>query len=300
MISRQHRNKNSRGIRTIFIAALIALTALSSGLPGPSVLAKTLNIFVLKLDAVLPFSIKAIEEHWSGVNHAIAERDAAMRERDDLANKLSTLESSVQDLNELRDMRGDGKDDRIYAGVLITPNVSPYDSLVIDKGSVDGVVPQTVVYRNNTTPIGIIAKADSSTSVVTLFSSPGMQVDVYVRGPNVHAKATGVGGGALEVLLPHGVKVHEGDSVLLPTIRGERIGTVAHITDDPAEPGAVASIVDAFAPASLRFVAVAREALVVPSRSTIEGYLKESATSTTLLLSVPGTTTPTTTPIHHP
>jgi cell shape-determining protein MreC len=195
-------------------------------------------------------------------------------------------------------MRGDGKDDRLYAGVLITPNVSPYDSLVVDKGSRDGVVPGAVVYRNNATPIGIIAKTDSSTSVVSLFSTPGAQVDVYVRGPNVHAKATGVGAGALEVLLPHGVKVHEGDAVLLPTVRGERIGTVAHITDDPAEPGAVASIVDAFAPASLRFVAIAKEAFTVPSRTIIEGYLRESASSTVLLLTTPGTTTPTSTSHH--
>ncbi len=300
MISRRQRSNSSRGIHTICIAAFIALILLYIGLPGPSTLMRTLNVIVLKLDLVLPFSIKRLEEHWSGVAHAVAERDTAMREKDDIANKLSALESSIQDLNELRDMRGDGKDNRIYAGVLITPNISPYDSLVVDKGSDDGVVQKAVVYRNTTTPIGIVAKVDNSTSVVSLFSSPGIQVDVYVRGPNVHAKATGVGGGALEVVLPHGVKVHEGDSVLLPTIRGERIGTVAHITDDPAEPGAVASIVDAFAPASLRFVAIAREAFVVPSRTTIEGYLRESATSTTLLLSIPGTTTPTSTSSHRP
>ena len=266
-----------RGIRTIFIVAFIALIALYVGLPGPSSIAKGLNIFVLQLDAVVPFSIRTLEDHWAGVNRISSERDAAVEARDTLQNNIAALESSIPDLNELRDMRGDGKDDRIYAGVLITPNVSPYDSIVVDKGSKDGVVQGAIVYRNAATPIGIVAKADTTTAVISLFSTPGAQVEVYVRGPNVHAKATGVGVGALEVLLPHGVQVHEGDAVLLPTIRGERIGTVAHITDDPAEPGAVASIVDAFAPASLRFVAIAKEAFTVPSRTIIEGYLKQSA-----------------------
>ena len=300
MISHQHRNDSVRGIRTIFIAALIALIALYIGLPGPSSIAKGLNIFVLKLDAVLPFSIQTLEDHWSGINRVSAERDAVAHERDELAHKLSTLESSIPDLSELRDIRGDHGDDRMYAGVLITPNVSPYDTLVVDKGSRDHVVQGAVVYRNNTTPIGIVVKTDTTTSVVSLFSTPGTAVDVYVRGPNVHAKAIGVGAGALEVLLPHGVQVHEGDAVLLPNIRGEQIGTVAHITDDPAEPGAVASIIDVFTPASLRFVAIAKEAFVIPSRTSIEGYLRESASSTAVLLSLPSTTTPSSTPPHHP
>jgi len=300
MISHQHRNNSARGIRTIFIAAFIALIALYIGLPGTGSIAKGLNIFILKLDTILPFSIQTLEDHWTGINRVSAERDAIARERDELAHRLSTLESSIPDLNELREIRGDRTDDRLYAGVLVTPNVSPYDSLVIDKGSYDGVVLGAVVYRNNTTPIGIIAKTDISTSVVSLFSTPGAQVDVYVRGPNVHAKATGVGAGALEVLLPHGVRVHEGNAVLLPNLRGEQIGTVAHITDDPAEPGAVASIIDVFTPTSLRFVAIAKEAFTVPTRASIEGYLRESASSTTALLSLPSTTTPSSTPPHHP
>lgn len=287
MISRQ-RSSTKRKLLAIVVCAVLALVLLSTPLVttlGSSVL--MLHRPINNTFLLVPNAWRNISDRWQGVEALRHERDVLQQERDSKSAELTAIQASIADYDALRSLRDAHRDDRILAGVLITPNISPYDSLVVDKGTSDDVRDGAIVYADKNTPIGVVTRTLNTTAIVELFSSPGMATQVFVRGPNVHAKAIGAGGGTLNVLLPHGVELKEGDSVIMPTLSGEHIGTIAHTTSDPAEPGTTASVVGNTALSSLRFVSIAKNVFEMPSRTDIEKNIHISTTTTAAIFILP-------------
>lgn len=119
----------------------------------------------------------------------------------------------------------------IIATVLKTPASSPYDSILIDRGSNDGVVEGLEVYAFTIVPIGVVDRVYAKSSLVRLFSSPGDTHDVYIGVSKISGSAVGLGGGNFEVILPRSNGVQIGDPVTMPSIDSNVFGVVEVIEE---------------------------------------------------------------------
>ena len=141
-----------------------------------------------------------------------AERDALYQENLDLKARLN------------RDARAG----RILGAVLLRPPATPYDTLVIDIGSDQGVALGDTVSAGGTIVVGTISEVYARAARVTLYSAPGQKYDALLRGV-IPLAIEGQGGGSLQARLPAGTAVSVGDAALLPGIAGGISARVSRI-----------------------------------------------------------------------
>lgn len=123
------------------------------------------------------------------------------------------------------------------AAVLARPSALPYDELIIDLGSADGVAADELVAAPGNVEIGRIVRALGRTSTVRLFSSPGQKYEVTIGPSHVPATAIGRGGGYYEAKVPHGSAIQMGDAVAgSSAASATAFGTVTSVVTDPADP----------------------------------------------------------------
>jgi hypothetical protein len=176
----------------------------------------------------------------------------------------------VSENEELRTLLGDTEEERILGGVIARPPSTPYDLLVIDRGSQQGVKEGAIVYHVDQHAIGVVSRVYETMSFVTLFSSSGMETTVYLYGPDVFAYAYGEGGGVIRISLPQGIEVHEGDSVVLPSLHMGDLGIVEHVVSLPTQPEQNAYLTFPVPIQSIRSVAVSKEPMNTVSLKDLE------------------------------
>jgi cell shape-determining protein MreC len=140
------------------------------------------------------------------------------------------------------------------AAVLIRPPVTPYDEIVIDLGTNDGVASGTPVYAPGNIMIGRVTEALGQTSKVLLLSSPGLSYSVLIGSSNISATAEGQGGGQYQAKVPHGSVVAVGDTVIDTALSSRPFGVVASVVTDPSDPFDDVLITLPVDPYSLRWV----------------------------------------------
>jgi len=236
-----------------------------------------ITVFLLGeiLGAGFAGSIRMIENIRGYFAYSTAALPAFLRGRTELINEIEILKSDIaaksgdsatiarllHENEELRALLGDAGSDRILAGVIARPPSVPYDTLILDKGSSDGVVEGTVVYHTHDHALGIVSRVYPTMSLVTLFSSDGVESTVYVYGADVFAYAYGEGGGVIRISLPQGILVQEGDVVVLPSIAPGDLGVVERVVSIPTQPEQSAYLTFPVPLQSLRSVVIAREPL---------------------------------------
>jgi cell shape-determining protein MreC len=122
------------------------------------------------------------------------------------------------------------------ARVLVKPNRSLYDTLVIDAGKNLHFKEGSRVFAYGDVPLGVIATVDAKTSLVKLYSSPGEVVTGRVEGLNIDITLTGRGGGNFEAELPREVVVSEGTNILLPSTTPLILARFGKEVSDPRDP----------------------------------------------------------------
>jgi cell shape-determining protein MreC len=130
----------------------------------------------------------------------------------------------------------------ILAGVLASPPLSPYDTLIVSSGSAQGVVRGAQVYAAGGIPIGTVTEVTSSTAMVQLLSTPGVTTNGWAGTARVPVEVTGVGAGSYTATLPAAASVSVGDSVYAPGPGAVPFGTVTKIDADPSSPTVVLHI----------------------------------------------------------
>lgn len=198
----------------------------------------------------------------------LRDRDALIGEIRLLNDERTTFKDAVEraavltkENEELRALLGrpDTAESRIAAGVMTRPPFIPYDTLLIDAGSRDGIHEGAVVYYRDDRAIGVVHRTFAGSALITPFSTPGIETTVYVVGPDIYTTAYGEGDGVVRVSVPQGVEIKEGDVVLMPSLNRGIIGTINSIQSIEAEPEQHAYIVLTDSLQSLHSVAVATE-----------------------------------------
>ncbi len=214
----------------------------------------------------------AIKEY---VNTSSAALPSFVRSRIELENRIQALEQELEtqkgstvafeylkkENETLRNLLSATSTESILAGVIARPPRTPYDALVIDQGSTNGITEGSPVFYGMGTALGYVARTLPHQSVVTLFSSPGVETTVYVFGPDIFTTAYGEGGGVIRLSVPQGLTVSEGDMVVLPSLNAGILGMVHAVVSNPTEPEQRAYVTLEYPLQSIRFVTVARSAV---------------------------------------
>ena len=124
----------------------------------------------------------------------------------------------------------------ILSAVLARPNVSPYDTFIIDIGQSFEIEKGDNVYVSGNIFIGKIDEVYKNTSTVKLFSSSGEITPISIGVQNISANAEGRGGGNFIVELPRGSGVEKGDIVTIPNIDTKLFALVEEIEANPSDP----------------------------------------------------------------
>lgn len=143
----------------------------------------------------------------------------------------------------------------LLAAVLMAPPGVPYDTLIIDVGSREGVKAGDLVAAEGNVYIGKVADAYTSTSRVVLFSSPDEKYQALLKG-SIPISFVGQGGGSLHSEVPAGTDVAVGDSVLLPSITTQYAASVVSVQEHEGESFKSVYLELPVNPYSLRFVEV--------------------------------------------
>jgi cell shape-determining protein MreC len=116
----------------------------------------------------------------------------------------------------------------VLAGVLQRPPWTPYDTLLIDAGSAQGIQQDDLVSAGGSALIGKISDVYAGTARVTLFSAPGEGHQALLNG-SMAISLEGQGGGSMRAEVPRGTAVAVGDPVHFPGIGTGITGQVAAI-----------------------------------------------------------------------
>ncbi len=168
----------------------------------------------------------------------LSENESLKRDLADLRAVFasSSVSAVLQENAELKAQAGRASTTpRLLAAVLARPPFVPYDELLIDVGTDDGVSTTSLVYAAGTL-IGRVREALSGTAKVELFSSPGNSYQVLIGPSHVPATAIGMGGGQFRADVPHGSTVTAGDVVRDSAIGNGIFGMVVSVATDPANP----------------------------------------------------------------
>ncbi|MDO8518438.1 MAG: rod shape-determining protein MreC [bacterium] len=157
----------------------------------------------------------------------------------------------------------DGSVQTILAGVLMRPPATPYDTLMIDAGSQQGVTENDLVSAGGTVLIGRVAQVYGATARVVLFSAPGQTYNALLSIQNgassVPVEVQGQGAGSLEAQVPAKTAVAVGDAVLFPGIAGGFSSVVSHIDVKDGESFETLYMHLPVDPLTLRYVEVWRQ-----------------------------------------
>ncbi|MDB5244507.1 MAG: Rod shape-determining protein MreC [Parcubacteria group bacterium] len=161
-----------------------------------------------------------------------------LQENAALANENEAL---IQKEASLEALLGTSESNRIItpavlAGVIARPPESPYDTLIVDKGTHSGVVVGQEAFGPGNVPLGVVTTALADFSRITLFSAPGMSAIGSVGSKNIPLTVMGGGGGVLNASLTRPSDVAVGDLVFLPGPGALPAGKVVRIDGDPTSP----------------------------------------------------------------
>lgn len=167
-----------------------------------------------------------------------AENDALLKENADL--RLSMIDYTIlkEENNQLKETLGrlPAKHSFILGTILAKPNISPYDTIIVDVGASEGIVEGLSVYANGIVPLGEVSKVYAHTSLLMLYSNPGQTTEASLEGSNASVELVGRGGGNFEMTIPIDLDSTKGASVVLPGSPTEIIATIEDIISSPNDP----------------------------------------------------------------
>lgn len=124
----------------------------------------------------------------------------------------------------------------ITASILVKPNFTLYDALVVDAGTQDGVEEGDLVVVYGSVGIGKVRDARKHISYIELFSQSGIDSLLVHNASSTYVDALGYGNGVVSFTVPRNISVTVGDFLSLPARNGFLFGTIEKIEFDSTDP----------------------------------------------------------------
>jgi cell shape-determining protein MreC len=155
----------------------------------------------------------ALEDEISSLKLKEVDYDLISKENQDLKNQLGRSTHS----------------DKIASRILSKPPVSPYDTLVIDTGSSEGVNLGNKVFSSDNIIVGIVTNVTPHTSLVRLFSSGNEKQEAVLSRTGASFVLVGSGGANLKLEVPKDTDILWGDVFSYPGLSASTIATVSYV-----------------------------------------------------------------------
>ena len=150
------------------------------------------------------------------------------------------------------------------AAVLMRPPGSPYDTLMLDVGSQNGVAVGDLVAAGGSIYIGTIEAVYPTASRATLFSAPGETYEALLINKRTNASVpisiAGQGGASLTGQVPAGTDVAVGDRIIFPGVASQLVAQVSAVDSTIEQSFKTVYMQLPVNPFSLQFVEVRRVA----------------------------------------
>jgi rod shape-determining protein MreC len=159
-------------------------------------------------------------------SNLISENSALKEEIEVLKLKQLDYNLILKENQELKNISAEKKSNFILARVLSKPPVSPYDSLVLDIGTSQGIKKGSKVFLSNNVVIGFVTEITENTSLVELFSKGDTKHNFVLERTGASYDISGMGGFNMMVLMPKDADVLWGDTFVYP---GENLATVGNV-----------------------------------------------------------------------
>lgn len=155
----------------------------------------------------------------------------------ELENEKNLLESVKKENEELKILlsRPDKKS-YILGSIISRPPQSPYDIIVVDAGSDNGVRQGMKAIAYGSILLGHAAEVFPNASKIKLVSYPGEETNLFIENGKISAIGLGLGGGNIEVKIPSSVKINSGDKINTEGTSQYLLGTADKIEADALNP----------------------------------------------------------------
>jgi cell shape-determining protein MreC len=147
---------------------------------------------------------------------------------------LSTLESENNALKA--ELGREGHIKGILARVIVPPNRSIYDSIVLDVGQSEKIEVGQTVYAFGSIALGTISEVSANSSTVLLFSASGRQTAGTTAGSDIAVTLIGRGAGEYEVRMPRDIVFEQGGVISAQSLGVHPLATIQKIITDPRDP----------------------------------------------------------------
>lgn len=118
----------------------------------------------------------------------------------------------------------------ITSAVLTYPPQSPYDLLIIDAGTRDGVSAGASVALPEGPELGVVEEVMENFSRVKLFSTSGEKVQAVLERTQTPVELLGTGGGNFKIVVPRDTAVEIGDRVLSARLDAALLAVVEEVS----------------------------------------------------------------------
>jgi cell shape-determining protein MreC len=178
-----------------------------------------------------PFSSIWGYVHFKGT--LVRENLALQEENADLRVKQTGYDALLLENETLKSELGRaGSSPKVLSAILSSPPRSPYDTLVVDLGSSDGILQGSKVFAGDNLIVGLVTTVTPHTSLVALFSGEGQKQEAIVARTGASFVLSGKGGQNFELLVPKDADIVWGDTFVYPGLSQSVIATVYYIDTD--------------------------------------------------------------------
>ncbi len=163
---------------------------------------------------------------------------ALQSELDSKSASLAILDALQKENQTLKNELGRNVDTHrgTLARVIVPPNRSLYDTLVIDIGYEEGIFVGQNVYAFGSVALGTISDTSAHNATVLLYSSPNRETIGSVSGSDLSVTLIGRGAGEYEVRMPRDIVFEQGGVITDQTIGVHPLATILKIITDPRDP----------------------------------------------------------------
>lgn len=231
--------KSRRPKRKIFLAALVVVVlAVAGGLSVPMFAGNFAGKVALSVGRPFLSSFLALKNNLRFMADFVRSREALVGEneklRADIETNLAKLLRFDALFREHQDLllaygRSSLVEQTTLGNVIARPPQSPYDVLIVDIGSEQGIVPGNLVYGIGGIPIGRVGEVTDTTSKVVMFSNVGEKNQVIVERTGLALSVEGIGGGNFETQVAHDTDIVVDDLIILPQFDAAVVASVAAI-----------------------------------------------------------------------
>jgi len=232
---RQRRNKNVRLITSLALVVLVIFFAgewLHVGIGaslGAPISAFSASVAGATEDSTLIVRSKRALTTENRILKSKADESDALR----IETELLRIENAS--LKEMLGRKSDGEK-IILARVIGVPNRTPYDTLLLDGGSAEGVMVGDKVVYYSSVALGEVVEVYNHSSRVRLYTTPGVTTPAVLSSNSQSVDLIGRGGGNFEIELPRDFEISENETVILPGLHSYTISTLLRSISDPRDP----------------------------------------------------------------